>query len=56
MTKKEASLIAEAKTLTEKAIDRANATTLEQAEKNAVSDPMTEVLAILGGLLFKVPK
>jgi hypothetical protein len=56
MTKKETVLVDQARKLTATAIDRANAAPLDQAGKNAISDPMTEALAILGGLLFKAPK
>ncbi len=56
MTNKERDLVTEAKRLTEFAIDKANNAPLDQAGKDAISNPMSEVLAILGGLLFKVPK
>lgn len=56
MNKKDIALIEQARDLTSKVINRTNAFPLDQAHKNAIVDPMSEVLAILAGLLFKAPK
>lgn len=56
MTKNERLLLEKAYGLTGKSIDAANGSALNQSGKNAIIDPMSEVLAIIGGLMFKKPK